>query len=238
MANTKAFSYLRVSGKSQIPGDGFPRQRHAIAKYCKSNRIELVAEFMEKGVRGSTELEDREALAELCKRLDSNGVRLVLVERADRIARDLMVSEVLLQQFRERKVRVIECEGGTELTVADGEPTRVLIRQVLAAVAQFDKSCLVAKLRAARNRIRIATGRCGGPLPYGQLEGEASTVEKIQELRASGLSLQKIVEQLDAEPEKYKTRSGAKWSKTMVKNILDRAKASPSASTIVAGGQS
>jgi hypothetical protein len=72
------------------------------------------------------------------------------------------VSEVLLQQFRDRGVTVFECEGGTELTVADNEPTRLLIRQVLAAVAQFDKSCLVANLRAARNRVRKETGRCEG----------------------------------------------------------------------------
>ena len=37
-------------------------------------------------------------------RLRSNGVRVVLVERADRLARDLMVSEVILGQFRETNV--------------------------------------------------------------------------------------------------------------------------------------
>src|SRR5205085_8693415 len=124
--------------------------RAAVARYAKSRRIELVDEFREKGVSGTTELDGREALAALCKRLDENGVRLVLVERADRIARDLMVSEVLLQQFRQRGVQVVECEGGQELTVADGEPTRVLIRQVLAAVAQFGETVLVRKLGAAR----------------------------------------------------------------------------------------
>src|SRR5262249_8964603 len=49
-----------------------------------------------------------------------------------------------------------------------GYSTRVLIRQVLAAVAQFEKTCIVAKLRDARDRIRNKTGRCEGPLPFGQ----------------------------------------------------------------------
>jgi len=40
----------------------------------------------------------------------------------------------------------------------------VLSRQVLAAVAQFDKSCLVAKLRAARNKVHQETVRCEGGL--------------------------------------------------------------------------
>jgi DNA invertase Pin-like site-specific DNA recombinase len=220
---TKAFAYLRVSGKGQIDGDGFPRQREAVARYAKAHRIELAGEFREEGVSGTTELDGREALAELCKRLDENGVRLVLVERADRIARDLMVSEVLLQQFRERGVQVVECEGGQELTVTNNEPTRVLIRQVLGAVAQFDKSCLVAKLRAARNRVRKEKGRCEGPRPYGGLPGEAPAVERIKVLRAGKLSLQKIADALNAEPEKYPTRTGAKWGKMMVKAVLDRA---------------
>jgi DNA invertase Pin-like site-specific DNA recombinase len=222
---TKAFAYLRVSGKGQIDGHGFARQREAIARYAKGHRVELVAEFREEGVSGTTELEGREALAGLCKRLDENGVRLVLVERADRIARDLMVSEVLLQEFRKRGVQVVECEGGQELTVTDNEPTRVLIRQVLAAVAQFDKSCLVAKLRAARNRVRKDKGRCEGPKPYGALPGEGPAVARIVELRAGKLSLQKIADALNAE--EAPTRTGAPWSKMMVRNVLERAEKSP-----------
>jgi DNA invertase Pin-like site-specific DNA recombinase len=50
---TKAFSYLRVSGKSQISGDGFPRQRLAINEYCKQGEIEIEREFVEKGVSGT-----------------------------------------------------------------------------------------------------------------------------------------------------------------------------------------
>jgi hypothetical protein len=44
----------------------------------------------------------------------------------------------------------------------DETPTAVLIRQVLGAVAQFEKQALVAKLRKARERKRVATGKHGG----------------------------------------------------------------------------
>jgi DNA invertase Pin-like site-specific DNA recombinase len=219
---TKAFSYLRVSGLGQVERDGFPRQRESIAAHAKVHRIQLVDEFRDEAVKGETDWDHRESLTLLLDRLDANGVRLVLLERADRLARDLMVSEVLLQQFRERGVTVIECEGGQELTVADGEPTRVLISQVLAAVAQFDKSCLIRKLRAARDRERRENGRCEGPKQYGQLPGEAPTVDRIRKLRAGKLSLQKIADQPNAEPEKYRTRTGARWSKMMVKAVVDR----------------
>jgi DNA invertase Pin-like site-specific DNA recombinase len=44
----------------------------------------------------------------------------------------------------------------------DETPTAVLIRQVLGAVSQFEKAALVAKLKAARERKKAATGKCGG----------------------------------------------------------------------------
>ena len=44
-------------------------------------------------------------------------------------------------------------------------PTAVLVRQVLGAISQFEKAQLVAKLKAARDRRRAATGRCEGRKP-------------------------------------------------------------------------
>jgi DNA invertase Pin-like site-specific DNA recombinase len=38
-------------------------------------------------------------------------------------------------------------------------PTAILVRQVLGAIAQFDKATLVAKLKAARDRKRARTGQ-------------------------------------------------------------------------------
>jgi DNA invertase Pin-like site-specific DNA recombinase len=48
-------------------------------------------------------------------------------------------------------------------------PTAVLVRQVLGAVAEFEKTTLVAKLAAARRRKRIATGE--------KVEGRKSHIE-------------------------------------------------------------
>jgi hypothetical protein len=38
----------------------------------------------------------------------------------------------------------------------------VLVRQVLGAIAQFEKASTVAKLKAAPDRKRVATSKCGG----------------------------------------------------------------------------
>ena len=74
----KAFSYLRVSGKGQIKGDGFTRQRIAIKAYAAAHDLKIVREFREEGVRGSIETMDRPAWAEMMVTLHANGVRTII----------------------------------------------------------------------------------------------------------------------------------------------------------------
>ena len=179
----KALSYLRVSGKGQVDGDGFPRQRASIEAYARAQGVELVGEYVDAGVSGTRDLDDRAGLAALIDRIESNGVRLVLVERADRLARDLMIGEIILSKFRTIGVRVVAVEGNTDLTVDDSDPTRVLVRQVLGAIAQYDKAVTVLKLRAARDRKRRQQGRCEGRKPYGDTPAEQQAIERIKSLR-------------------------------------------------------
>ena len=65
----KYLSYLRVSGASQVEGDGFPRQREAIERFAAANDLKLEEEFRDEGVSGTNELEDREGLPALCSGL-------------------------------------------------------------------------------------------------------------------------------------------------------------------------
>ncbi|MEI9866674.1 MAG: recombinase family protein [Limisphaerales bacterium] len=226
MKKKKAFSYLRVSGKGQIAGDGFPRQRATIAKYAKRNRIEVVREFVERGVSGTKDAFEREALTELLVAIKAGDVRIVIVENADRLARDLMVSEFLLAEFRKLGVKVIAADGDADLTVGDDDPTRTLIRQVLGAFAQFNKSTLVQKLKVARVRMRQAAGRCEGRKPYGFTSAEKSIMDRMRAWKKSGMTLAAIAEQLNAEniPPRTVTRDGqkSKWHPTTVQRILAR----------------
>ena len=221
----KALAYLRVSSKGQVNKDGFPRQRVTVCKYAKANNLEIIAEYRDEGVSGTKELEHRQGLAALLDYIESDGVHIVLVERADRLARDLMVGEVILGQFRGLGVSVIAADSGVDLTCGDGDPTRILIRQVLGAVSQFEKSVIVLKLRAARERTKRKTGRCEGRKPYGHYPGELEVVKKIKKLyrKPHGekrVGFQTIAKQLSKE--KIPTRSGAKWSGVLIKSILTR----------------
>ena len=94
---TRTYSYLRVSGKGQVDGDGFPRQRESVSEYARRIRMEIVNEFRDEGVSGT--LFDRPGLTDLFVAIKADGVRVVLVEKADRLARDLVVSETLLAEL-------------------------------------------------------------------------------------------------------------------------------------------
>ena len=215
----KAFSYLRVSSKGQVEGDGYPRQRETIARYAQQNSVNVTSEFIE-SISGTTESVNRPALTDLMLALKfTDGPRIVLVENAHRLARDLMVSELLLAEFKKAGVKVIDCNSGTDLTVEDGDPTKKLIRQILGAVSEWDKNVMVLKLRAAR----IRSGKKEGRKPYGTKPGEAEILSTMKAWARNGISCQQIADTMNQQG--MKPRAGKRWHKTAVQRILSREKA-------------
>lgn len=221
MAKGQAVSYVRVSGKGQVDGDGPERQREVIARYAKGAGLTVLQEFSDLGVSGTTELADRPGLAALIDRIESNGVRTVIVERADRLARDLMVQEVILSQFAKIGARIVTADA-VDLTSSE-DPTRRLIRQVLGAVAEFEKNVLVLKLRAARERKRARGERVEGVKPYGHLPAERAVIDRMRQLRrkppkGQRMSVAAIAAHLNAEG--HRNRAGRVWSPQMVHHVL------------------
>lgn len=224
-APTEAVSYLRCSGLGQVDGDTWDRQTTAIQRYAKANGMMVVDEFRDAGVSGAKDLDSRPGLAALIDRIESNGVRVVLVENATRLARDLMVSEVILQQLTGLGCKVIAADSGTDLTADTDDPTRRLIRQVLGAVAEFDRRVTVLKLSTARERLRGRGKRCEGRKPFGSRPGEKDALARIRELyrKPNGhrrRTLQQICDTLNAEA--VPTRTGKPWTRQVVRRIVER----------------
>jgi DNA invertase Pin-like site-specific DNA recombinase len=215
---TTAFAYLRVSGKGQIQGDGFPRQLGAIKAYAQAKDISIAQVFREEGIGGSMESGDRPAWSELMTALHADGVKAIIIEKLDRLARDLMVQEATIADLQKHGFTLISV---AEPDLMATDPTRILMRQLMGAVAQYDKSQIVLKLRGARQRKKIAEGRCEGRKPYGEREGEPAVVERMRQLRAEGLSYQQIASKLNAEGVQART-AGKRWRAYVVNAILRR----------------
>jgi len=221
----QAAAYLRVSGLGQIEGDGFPRQREAVSRYARSNDIEIVAEFRDEGVSGTLELENRAGLAACLEYLETSGVKLVIVESSDRLARDSVVAELIVRQFQKAGARVVSASGGVDLTAGDSKnPTAKLIRQLLAVIAEFDKAVITLRLKAARDRQRKETGRCEGPKPYGSLYGEDIFLGIMRELRAKGNDDEAIAKRMNFIG--VPTRKERRWHAATIYKILARDKTS------------
>jgi DNA invertase Pin-like site-specific DNA recombinase len=158
MVIRKAVAYLRTSSRANVgpDKDSDKRQFAAIHAYAKAAGFEIVETFYDAAVSGADRVDDRPGFAKMLERLLSNGARSILVESPDRFARDLMVQLAGHDMLKAKGITLIAASAPTFFV--EDTPTAVLVRQVLGAVAQFEKATTVAKLAAARKRKRIATG--------------------------------------------------------------------------------
>jgi DNA invertase Pin-like site-specific DNA recombinase len=213
----KAFAYLRVSGLGQVDGDGFDRQLAACTKYAAANGIEIIEVFREEGVSGTKELDDRPALAELLAALEENGIKTVIIEKLDRLARDLMVQETIVADIQKHGYTLVStCEPD----LCSQDPSRVLMRQIFGAIAQYDRAITVLKLRGARQRKKARTGKGEGRHAYGEKPGEAEVLRQIRAYRADGLKPREIAAILGQQA--VPTRMGRPWNAGTVAKILAR----------------
>lgn len=223
----KAFAYLRVSSEGQVDGDGFPRQKSAIQKWAAANNVKIVRWFEERGVSGT--VLQRPALSDMMVALMSNGVHLVVVEKLDRIARDQMVQESIIQSLIKNGFELVSAASGEE-NLCGNDPGRKLMRTIMGAIAEYDKQMIVLKLRAARERSRKSakSGRCEGRKPYGTKNGEQVIVNRIRSLRTEQKNYEQIAATLNAEGVKTSTKNGRTkglWYPATVRNIVLRIEA-------------
>jgi DNA invertase Pin-like site-specific DNA recombinase len=210
----KALAYIRVSGKAQLQGDGFVRQRKEIEEYTASNGLDVLDYFEEKAVPGKTEWEYRPAWGEMLARILSNGVRVIVIERLDRLARDLMVQEHIIADLRKRGIELVSTQ---DPDLGSNEPSRKAMRQMMGVFAEYEKSMLVLKLKGSRERAKLRDGRCEGRKPYGFKDGEREVLDRILGM-AETMTQTEIAAALNAQG--VKPRSGGKWWPRVVGRML------------------
>jgi DNA invertase Pin-like site-specific DNA recombinase len=184
MKTINVFAYLRVSDTSQVdkkgkPKDGFPRQLQSCQEYASHHDMKIVKIYRE-DITG-TEY-DRPVWQRLLDSLEKNhhGVKTVIIEKMDRLARDLMVQETIVAELQTRGFSLISAMEGADLLSEDF--SRVMIRQLFGVVAQYNKANLVWRLKASRDRMREKTGRCEGRKGYKGTEEGQALVQRIKSL--------------------------------------------------------
>jgi DNA invertase Pin-like site-specific DNA recombinase len=224
-AKPKAIGYIRVSTAEQVNGFGLDLQAKAIRDYCKVNGLNLVEILSDEGQSGSNGLETRVGLAEALAKLKAGDAVQLVVYRIDRLARDLILQETLVQRLRQQGTPV-RSASEPDLDTDTDDPTKVLIRQIVGAVSQYERAVIRGRMMAGKAAKAAQGGFLGGRAPYGfRLEhgqvvedpDEQEVVALVGQLAAAGNSLRAIGAQL--EEEGHKPRDGAAWHPNTVRRI-------------------
>jgi DNA invertase Pin-like site-specific DNA recombinase len=160
---------MRTSSSTNVGEgkDSDKRQRAAIEAYAKSTGYTIAAGdwFYDAAVKGADAVTARPGFAAMLERIAGNGVRTIIVESPDRFARDLAVQLAGHDYLKDLGVSLIPASAPDFFQ--EDTPTAVLVRQVLGAIAQFDKATVVAssRLHVTASGRRPASVRGGKLMP-------------------------------------------------------------------------
>lgn len=221
----KAIGYVRVSTQEQVAsGGGLGIQRKAIENYARENTLRLTAILSDEGESGTNGLDTRRGLASALALLEDGEAKTLVVYRLDRLARDLGLQEVTLSRLQKAGCQV---RSVTEADIDTDDPTRVLVRQLLGAVAQYEGALIRGRMASGRAAKRARGGWVGGAVPYGYRADSAELVPDpfeqeginlARSLRAAGQSLRQIGHALVENG--FPPKRSSHWSPTAVRSLL------------------
>lgn len=233
----RVVAYLRVSTATQAEdGLGLDVQEADVRKWARANGHRIIAVTRDEGVSGSNGLDSRVGLLDAIDLLRSRKAQGLVVYRLDRLARDLIVQETVLRELRLLGAEVFSTsptEAGY-LTDDPDDPTRALVRQLLGAVAQYERAMITLRLRSGRLRKAQNGGYAHGSPPFGYRadagelvpdEREQEPLERIRDLRRSGASLRAIADTLTTEG--FRPRRGVRWHPESLRLIVNRLEETP-----------
>src|SRR5215470_4142248 len=136
---TMAVAYYRTSSASNVGADKDSQRRQADAvEVHAKGRHDLVEAFNDPAISGADPVASRPGFAAMLGYCEDHSVGVVLVENASRFARDLAVQLTGHALLRDRGIEFVPVDAPTYFT--DPSPTAELVRQILGAVAQFEKA--------------------------------------------------------------------------------------------------
>jgi len=220
----KVIGYVRVSTDGQDLGPD--AQRAALDSWCEARGASLVAVFEDRGISGGADLERRPGLLAAIDAVRVHRAGVLLVAKRDRLARDVVVAAMVERVARRNGADVVSADG-----VGNGDsPADEFMRTVIDGAAQYERSLIRARTRAALAVKKARGEKTGGNVPFGYRLGadgvhleprqdEQETVSLVLGLRAEGCSIRAIADRLNAEG---RPSRGSRWHKTTVARLLDR----------------
>lgn len=222
----KAVLYARFSPRPNADEcDSVERQLQDLRAFCQSKGWQIASEHSDEALSGA----DHERPGIWNAISDIRRGSVLLVRNVNRLARDTLLALTI-----EHKV---EQAGGTIHSLEDGElrnddPTAVLVREILHALAKYQRSINNARTAAGMKRNQYRDHRRMGRedrVPYGFTSGEngellvspseQAAIARICELRDTGVPYRQICHRLTAEGHAPR---GKRWYPGTVAAIYSR----------------
>jgi DNA invertase Pin-like site-specific DNA recombinase len=213
-----ACAYYRTSSATNVGADkdSLKRQQDAVRACAAARDLEIVHEYYDAAVSGADPVDRRAGFSEMLAYMLGNGARTVIVENASRFARDLIVQETGYQMLKDQGIELVAADAPDSFL--SDTPTAALIRQILGAVAQFDKTTLVNKLRGARDRKSALIGRRIEGNPNWVKVIPAAAIAAARAANGQGLSLRAVSARLAAEG--FLNQAGKPYAAQSVKRMV------------------
>jgi len=147
----------------------------------------------------------------------------IIIQKLDRLARDLTVQEIIVQDIQKKGLHLVSVQEGPDL--ASDDPTRTMVRQIMGAVSQYEKTMIVQKLKIARERVKARDGKCEGRKSYEETDPQLIALLRGLYRKPRGgkrASCVQIARELNNRG--IKTRYGKQFSPQHVNNLLVRYK--------------
>ena len=217
----KAVAYLRVSTDRQDLGS--EAQRQLIARWAEQHRVEVVADHLDHGVSGGSDVEQRPGLVAAIGDLARLRAGSLVVAKRDRLARDVGVAALIEREVHRHGGRVLAADGS-----GNGDDAHAQLARGMADLfAAHERSMIRERTRAAL-AVKRSKGERTGSIPLGfHLASDGKTlvpnrreqraIRATIELRAAGLSYRAIAERLDEMG--IATRRGNGWDPTQVRRM-------------------
>lgn len=227
-SRSRAFGYVRVSTEEQVQGNGLAVQEQAIRSYCKVDGLRLVAMARDEGISGSSGLEQRVGLASVLARLEAGEADCLVVYRLDRLARDFVLQELLVNRMREKGASIRSVMEPDIETLSD-DPTKVLVRQILGSIGQYERALIRGRMQAGKLIKAARGGYVGGQPGYGSRadsgelvadDDEAEIIRIVTTMREEGASYRTICGGLTAAA--LRPRRAKTWHPMVIRSIAAR----------------
>jgi len=154
-----AVAYVRTSSLTNVgfTKDSSQRQRLAITACAAHMGFHVAGVFEDPGVSGTDEVQHRPGFQQLMQFCSAGCIKTIIFEDASRFARDLLCQEIAYKHLRESGFDLVSSASPQQF-LEDGLTAR-MVRQILGAVAEFQKSELVHRLKGARVRSAVIANR-------------------------------------------------------------------------------